>query len=323
MVVGSLRLAFFQELFDAVDPGQDSGISLARTDDWTLMFRKPFNEKEIGLDVSGGSVFRHFGTAPSGVYEDVSVVDGMKRIFSYRQIGNLPLVVTVLLSENVVFAEWRQKAIFAVAAVFGLTSVAGLLAWRLLVELQRRGAAERTARDSESRYRLLADHATDLILRVGLDGERHYVSPASRTLYGFAPDELTATNVFEALHPEDRGNLKAAHDALLAGAETARASARARRKDGSYVWVESNLRLITDPASGAREFVGVVRDITARREAEEALRESEQRYRLLADNTTDIILLKGLDNRRRYVSPASLAMLGYTPEELIAMPRRA
>ncbi|MBV8653792.1 MAG: PAS domain S-box protein, partial [Alphaproteobacteria bacterium] len=86
---------------------------------------------------------------------------------------------------------------------------------------------------------------------------------------------------------------------------------------------ESNMRLVTDRATGTPEFVGVVRDITARMESEAALRESERRYRLLADNTTDIIMLKGLDNRRRYISPASLAMLGYTPEELMPIPRRA
>ncbi|MBV8651832.1 MAG: PAS domain S-box protein, partial [Alphaproteobacteria bacterium] len=236
VVVGSLRLSFFQDMFDAVDPGEDSGIALARTDDWTLLVRKPFNESEIGMDLSGGSLSRHFVTATTGVYEDVSLVDGMARLFIYRKVGDLPLVVTVLLSEDAVFAEWRHKAFSAGLAVSGLTALAGLLGWRFLVELQRRSAAEQIARESESRYRLLADHATDLILRVGLDGERRYVSPASRIVYGFTPDELTRTNVFLYLHPEDRGNLQAAHDALLAGADTARASARVRRKDGSYVW---------------------------------------------------------------------------------------
>jgi PAS domain S-box-containing protein len=322
VVVGSLHLAFFQELFDSVNSGRDSGIALTRTDDKTLMVRKPFNESDIGRDLSAAPLFRHYAVATSGVYENISVVDGVSRLFVYRQIGNLPLLVTVFLSEDAVFAEWRQKAIFSILAVFGLTSLAGALGWRLLVELRRRGIAERTARDSESRYRLLADHSTDLILRVSLGGERRYASPSSRTIYGFAPEEMLGTNAAAFLHPDDLPKLIGGTDALLAGAATANAAARVRRKDGSYVWVEANMRLATDPATGEREVVSVVRDITARKAAEAALRESEQRYRLLADNTTDIIVLKDLANRRHYVSPAARTMLGYEPEELAALPRR-
>ena len=69
---------------------------------------------------------------------------------------------------------------------------------------------------------------------------------------------------------------------------------------------------------------GVVRtyaDITLRRSAEQALKLSEARYRLLAENVTDIIMLRTLGGGRTYVSPACRALLGYTPEEFLVLPR--
>jgi PAS domain S-box-containing protein len=88
------------------------------------------------------------------------------------------------------------------------------------------------------------------------------------------------------------------------------------RPDGTVIWIKDTGELQTD-SEGHRILSGITIDITARRQAEEHLRLSEARYRLLAENSTDIIARVDLQGVRRYVSPACRDILGYEPEELI------
>ena len=89
------------------------------------------------------------------------------------------------------------------------------------------------------------------------------------------------------------------------------------RKDGSYVWVESVSRALPQEPGQPPERLVVVRDIDERVAAEERLKESEMRHRLLAENSADMVFQMDLDLVRRYVSPACREILGCAPEELI------
>src|SRR5207247_8779757 len=89
------------------------------------------------------------------------------------------------------------------------------------------------------------------------------------------------------------------------------------RKDGSLAWVEvsaSNIEQNVQVGGGR----GVVRDVTAGKRADEALRESEGRYRLLAENSTDVIWVRDLNLRLTYISPSVAKLRGYTAEEAMA-----
>src|SRR5260221_5091838 len=98
-------------------------------------------------------------------------------------------------------------------------------------------AATEAAAAAAARYRLLADNSTDMIVRVGLDGVRRYVSPASMSLYGYTPEEFIGTNALDAVHPDDRERLLALLDRLRQGEQSASVEMRARCKDGRYIWV--------------------------------------------------------------------------------------
>ncbi len=200
-----------------------------------------------------------------------------------------------------------------VTAVFGtLTDV---------TDLRR---VERAAAEGEKRYRLLADNATDMITRMDLSGRRLFVSPASRDLLGFEPDALVGTSPLDMIHADDAPGLACLFENFAAG-RTDRAINvnRLRHRDGRWIWVEASLRLLRTPAGAPAGVVGAVRDITARKQTDEALRESEARYRLLADNATDMITQMDLSGRRLFVSPGSQALLGYQPEDLVGTLRQA
>lgn len=167
---------------------------------------------------------------------------------------------------------------------------------------------------SERQLRLLAENSTDMILLVREDGQRLYASPACRALLGFEPREMLQISSNESIHPEDAGVLESRrkwNDAPTT------CTYRMRRKDGGYVWVESVARAIAAEAGQPLQRVVVVRNIDQRVAAKRRLIESEARYRLLAEYSTDMVYQLDRDLVRRYVSPACREILGYEPEELI------
>ena len=182
-------------------------------------------------------------------------------------------------------------------------------------DIDKRIAAEHRLKESEARYRLLAENSTDMILLVRRDGTRFYASPACRALLGYEPEEMLLISSKEAIHPDDAGFLE--DQRAYSDNEATAHNYRMRRKDGSYVWVESVSRAIAAEPGHLTQRLVVVRDIEQRVAGEQRLKESEARYRLLAEHSTDMVLQLDRDLARRYVSPACREIFGYEPEELM------
>ncbi len=177
--------------------------------------------------------------------------------------------------------------------------------------------------EMEAQLALLADNATDAVFRLGLDGTCHYASPSVRTTLGYDPAAMIGHNLLVRFHPDDTPDILACHRDLASGASdhgvvTFRAERPGER--GSWRWLEANNGLVRDPADGSPiEIIASLRDVTMRKQAEAARLESERLYRLLADNSNDLIVRLTLDGVRLYVSPASLTLLGYVPDELVGL----
>lgn len=90
-----------------------------------------------------------------------------------------------------------------------------------------------------------------------------------------------------------------------------------RKLDGSELWVEGNYICFTDGANRILGHFGIQHDVTNRKRGEDALKASEERYRLLANNMLDLVALHDPDGTYRYISPSVTKVLGYTPEELL------
>ena len=267
VVVGTLQLEFFRRLFESIDVGPGDSIALLNSDRHIIL-RIPVREGDMGRDLSYITDLARFPAKSSGLFEFTGANDGVARLYVFRQIGAYPLLLTVGTAKNAIFAEWWQKTATIALGVALLTSLAAAFGILCLIELRRRGLAEATARDSERRYRLMAENSTDMIVRASLEGVRRYVSPACRSLYGYEPEELVGTRAADFTHPEDLGHMPIATARLLAGEEKVVSSYRARCKDGSYIWVEASRKLFTDPETGESEFIIVVRDFQARKEIE-------------------------------------------------------
>jgi PAS domain S-box-containing protein len=200
----------------------------------------------------------------------------------------------------------------------------------LLGSIIERKRAEDAQRDSERRFRLLAENATDLVGRAGADGTLLYLSPSCRSVIGFEPDELLGHSLFDYVHPDDSRHFKylrrrgespvevLVHDAPTPG-ETSRLELRARCKSGTWVWLEVESRPIVGPDKQMAEVQFSARDISARRRAEEALRESEERFRLFMDNTPAMTFIKDADGRYQYLNATARRIYDAPLEKVLGL----
>jgi len=148
---------------------------------------------------------------------------------------------------------------------------------------------------SETRFRLLAEASRDVIVLAGLYGERQYVSPAATELLGWSQQELLNDDYVTITHPEDMPRLAKLLRDCREGKETGALSYRCKRKDGSYLWLESNIRLFRDAATDEPAgFVYILRDISERKIAEEKLQDAFHTVEQLAM----VDGLTGVANRR-------------------------
>lgn len=177
----------------------------------------------------------------------------------------------------------------------------------------------RAARDialSEERYRLLAENMSDFVVITNAAGIIEWLSPSVERRLGWPPQELLGHSTAEFIHPDDLAVVLETRSRVEAG-ETASVRMRIGRSDGTYYWCALIVHPVYD-AEGA--FVGRVsafRDVQAEVEALEALEESEDRFRLLAENTSAFVTLAGPDGVLEWASPSATTVLGWTQEGAI------
>ncbi|MFW5724974.1 MAG: ATP-binding protein, partial [Bacteroidota bacterium] len=143
--------------------------------------------------------------------------------------------------------------------------------------ISERKQAEEIIRHSEERYRILAENSSDMISKHNWDRTYLYVSPACTKLLGYFPDELTGRSAYQLIHPDDVENIRKNHILLLENRTNSFIeSYRIRKKDGTYIWFETNNQVIYNQNTNlVQEIVCVSRDITERKDKEELLKAKE------------------------------------------------
>ena len=172
-------------------------------------------------------------------------------------------------------------------------------------DITERRYAEEAARESARRFRALIEHAYDVVLLLDQDGSVLYASPSVERVLAYAARELVGCSAFDFIHPDQ------AEDARKQSVEAQRrhgsiyASERLiRHKYGNWIWTESTItNLLGEPS--VRAFVVNLRDIDARKRAEAALRDSEERFRDYAETASDWFWETGTDHRFTVISDSA------------------
>ncbi|HEY5135606.1 MAG TPA: sensor domain-containing diguanylate cyclase [Candidatus Nanopelagicales bacterium] len=226
------------------------------------------------------------GEPVTGVVMGVTKPDGTR---TWIQVNAVPIAVDA------------QRSAPAVIATFA--------------DITEQKRLKRLATAAEEHYRLLAENASDVVARSTADGIITWVSPSVSALLGWMPGELVGRSVFEFLHPEDLPSILAAQSRLGTGAPVNH-EGRLRTASGCYRWVASHLQPVLDPSGAVVGRIAGWRDIQTEHDAREARAEAEARYRLLAENASDVVCAAGADRLVTWVSPAVTSALGWAPEDL-------
>ena len=179
-------------------------------------------------------------------------------------------------------------------------------------------AAEEALRDSEERFRKVFEEGRIGISMVGLDNRFIRANRALCRIVGYSESELRRMTFADITHPEEVS--RDLEKARLLGAgriPSYRVEKRYIRKDGRMIWVSLHATVIHGKDGKPMYFLVMTEDITGHREMEDALRESEEKHRIIVENSADVVMITGQDGILSYVSPASERVLGYKPEELV------
>ncbi|WP_259460851.1 diguanylate cyclase [Paraburkholderia sp. BL23I1N1] len=141
IVLIAINLEYFHNLFAGLSLGSHGSVALIGKDGVMIM-RQPYDVHIIGRDISQASTFRHFVSAPEGSFGETASIDGVRRLYSFKNFPDLPLIVMVAEADQDIYAAWRERAltIGSLMVAFGLGFVA--LSFVLGAQLRRRMRAE-------------------------------------------------------------------------------------------------------------------------------------------------------------------------------------
>ncbi len=210
--------------------------------------------------------------------------------------------------EKIHYIEVLSTPYFSENEVIGFQGIAR--------DITERKQADEALHQSEEKYRLLVENQTDLVVKVNNEGRFLFVSPSYCEMFGKRADELLGQTFMPLVHPDDQAGTAEAMRALYNPAHRAYVEQRAMTRHG-WRWIGWQDTAVVDPQGQVIEIVGVGRDITERKQTEEALGKSEKRFRDIAEYALEWIWEVNAEGQYTYASQVVEKILGYSPEEIL------
>ena len=196
-----------------------------------------------------------------------------------------------------------------------------------ITDITDRKKAAEALRKSEAKYRFLTEHASDLIWTLDLNLRTTFVTPSVEKVLGFTPEERMLQDVEDQLTPESLEfvqqrlleELRIERELGIQEGKSVLIDLDYWHKKGSIVCLQTAVAFIRDEKGTPVGLHGISRDITELKRTQEALRESEERYRQITENSlTGIYVYQ--DGRSAYANRRLAEMLGHNPEEILGIP---
>jgi diguanylate cyclase (GGDEF)-like protein/PAS domain S-box-containing protein len=248
-------------------------------------------------------------------------LDGRSSIGRFLVWRLLPAVIVVPIVLGWLRLEGERAGLYGTEFGVALMTAVNVLISSALVLWSARllNRSEGKWRQAEDKYHSTFENAVEGIFQTTLDGRLHTANPAMARIFGYeSPEEMislisdTGQQLWVSADEREEYVRRLREHGALVGAEV-----RMKRKDGSVVRVSANVRALEDDQGKLAGLEGTLEDITQRRQAEEALRRSGERFRSLIQNSSDIITLLDVDGTILYESPSIERILGYEPAELV------
>ncbi|WP_338442212.1 EAL domain-containing protein [Synechococcus elongatus IITB4] len=233
--------------------------------------------------------------------------------------GSFTIIAT---QQPFVWTESQVNLACSVASQLEVAIQQANLYQKVQQELSDRCKAEASLKESQTRFQKIADNLPGVIygyqLKTDGSDEFTYISSGFQEVYGVDPARaLEDSNVvWQMIHPEDVEVLRAATLESQNTLQTWEVEFRIITSAGDLKWMQGRARP-TRQDNGETVWDGLIIDISDRKKIEAELQASEERYRLLAENTSDLICLHEADGAYLYISPSVESLLGFSSEEMI------
>ncbi|MGA2782858.1 MAG: PAS domain S-box protein, partial [Smithella sp.] len=187
-------------------------------------------------------------------------------------------------------------------------------------DVTERKQAEAALQESEEKYRTILETIQEGYFEVDLTGNFTFFNDSLSRILGYSREEMLGLNDQQYADKENAKKLfQAFNKVYKTGESTEGFDWQVIRKDGTKRYVEASVSLRKDSSGKPNGFRGIARDITERKQAEDALRESEKKYRTILEDIEDVYFEVDIKGIITFVNPSSCKMSGYSEEELIGM----
>lgn len=177
-------------------------------------------------------------------------------------------------------------------------------------DITDRKQAQETLKESEEKYRLLVEGQTDLVVKVDTKDRFIFVSPSYCELFGKSEDELIGQKFMPLVHKDDQKLTSKAMENLFKPPYACYVEQRAFTKHG-WRWIAWSYKSVLEKGNKVIEIIGIGRDITYQKGVEDALRRSEDRFRSIVQQLSDIVLIIDAETNIIYDTPSIKKVLGY------------
>ena len=292
VIMAPLDLGYLQKIFDALDLGPQGVITLRRTDTGRLALRRPAMPQAVNQTLRDNPMHMRIEAGERiGSIRYHAALDGVERVYAYRRISDYPFYVAVGIASDDYLSNWRKMTAAVAVSALLLVLALSLVFIRLLRAEREEAAFGEQLAASEARYRLLADNSHDVIWTLDIPSRRFtYISPSVRTLRGYAAAEALQQSLAESLTAESAARLNEEIDRNLrrisAGdrdAQVLTSELEQLCRNGDVVSTEVVCNYLFDPDGVPRTILGITRNVSERKEAENALRESNHQLQLQLD----------------------------------------
>lgn len=311
---------------------QEADVALRESEERNRLLLDSAGEAIYGLDVKGNCTFANTTCLKILGYEKEADVLGknMHDLIHYRRLDGTPYPNEeckiyqafrkgegVHVDDELLWradgsgfpAEYWSHPMFKEGSVIGAVMV--------FTDITERKQAEKVLQESEERYRAVIQDAHDMIQSVRSDGSLVFVNQSWLHTMGYSESDLPSLNIFDVIHPESIAHCQQVFAKVMGGESMQGISASFMAKDGSKVLVEGNAA----PRYVGNQIVatqGIFRDVTERKQAELAVRESEEKLRLMFESVSEGITISDLEGKVIQTNEAVARIHGFdSKEELI------
>jgi two-component system, cell cycle sensor histidine kinase and response regulator CckA len=213
--------------------------------------------------------------------------------------------------------RWLILTVVVFACLLGFTVAA---AYRIRRQRNLIKSTEEALRKSEQKLRLLANNLSEMVLVYDMDRRLIFANAAVEQLTGYSPEELQQDQFIGWVHPDDRARILANREALFQGGSCREEEYRLTTKQGAVRWVAATWGLLYDETGRQVGIQGSERDITEKKLAEQALRESERRFRELLEGVQLVAIITDLSGTIGFCNDYALSLTGWSRHEIIGRP---